>query len=190
MANDVDSKSKAAKEEGGVLETIKVVVQALLIALVIRTLLFQPFNIPSGSLIPTLLIGDYLFVHAGIRPGIAFDEQKGSDLRWIRDDFLSDRRDHGAIIVHGHTITDDIAEHPNRIGIDTGAYRSGVLTALVLEGNARRYLQTGTEDRSRHPRPVKPSCEDRARPSALQAAQPHRAHVRPSQDQPRHRDPL
>ena len=62
MANDVDSKSKAAKDEGGILDTIKVVVQALLIALVIRTLLFQPFNIPSGSLIPTLLIGDYLFV--------------------------------------------------------------------------------------------------------------------------------
>ena len=50
------------KREGGILETIKVVVQALLIALVVRTVLFQPFNIPSGSLIPTLLIGDYLFV--------------------------------------------------------------------------------------------------------------------------------
>ncbi|KQU50708.1 S26 family signal peptidase [Bosea sp. Leaf344] len=62
MAKDAEIKSKQAKEEGGVLETIKVVVQALLIALVIRTLLFQPFNIPSGSLIPTLLIGDYLFV--------------------------------------------------------------------------------------------------------------------------------
>ena len=62
MAHDVDSKKKTAKDEGGILETIKVVVQALLIALVIRTLLFQPFNIPSGSLIPTLLIGDYLFV--------------------------------------------------------------------------------------------------------------------------------
>ncbi|HEY5794098.1 MAG TPA: signal peptidase I [Bosea sp. (in: a-proteobacteria)] len=62
MANDVEAKNKAARDEGGVFETIKVVVQALLIALVIRTLLFQPFNIPSGSLIPTLLIGDYLFV--------------------------------------------------------------------------------------------------------------------------------
>ena len=50
------------QEEGGVLETIKVIVQALAIALVIRTLLFQPFNIPSGSMIPTLLVGDYLFV--------------------------------------------------------------------------------------------------------------------------------
>ncbi|MEN5082433.1 signal peptidase I [Bosea sp. TWI1241] len=61
MANDAEIKNKA-KDEGGILETVKVVVQALLIALVIRTLLFQPFNIPSGSLIPTLLIGDYLFV--------------------------------------------------------------------------------------------------------------------------------
>lgn len=50
------------KEEGGFGETVKVIIQALLIALVVRTLLFQPFNIPSGSLIPTLLIGDYLFV--------------------------------------------------------------------------------------------------------------------------------
>jgi signal peptidase I len=61
VANDAEIKSKT-KDEGGILETSKVVVQALLIALVIRTLLFQPFNIPSGSLIPTLLIGDYLFV--------------------------------------------------------------------------------------------------------------------------------
>ena len=61
MANDAEIKSKS-KDEGGILETVKVVFQALLIALVIRTLLFQPFNIPSGSLIPTLLIGDYLFV--------------------------------------------------------------------------------------------------------------------------------
>jgi signal peptidase I len=61
VANDAEIKSKP-KDEGGILETVKVVFQALLIALVIRTLLFQPFNIPSGSLIPTLLIGDYLFV--------------------------------------------------------------------------------------------------------------------------------
>jgi signal peptidase I len=53
---------KPGTEESGVLETVKLVVQALLIALVVRTFLFQPFNIPSGSLIPTLLIGDYIFV--------------------------------------------------------------------------------------------------------------------------------
>jgi signal peptidase I len=62
VAKDAEIKSKAGKDEGGILETVKVVIQALLIALVIRTLLFQPFNIPSGSLVPTLLIGDYLFV--------------------------------------------------------------------------------------------------------------------------------
>lgn len=90
-------------------------------------------------------VGDYLFVHAGIRPGVAIDQQKPGDLRWIRDEFLSDRRDHGAIIVHGHTITDDVETRPNRIGIDTGAYRSGVLTAIVLEGTGRRYLQTGAK---------------------------------------------
>jgi signal peptidase I len=55
----VDQRLK--KEEGGLWETIKVVVQALLIAVVVRTVLFQPFNIPSGSLVPTLLVGDYLF---------------------------------------------------------------------------------------------------------------------------------
>jgi signal peptidase I len=54
--------STVKKEEGGLWETIKVIIQALLIAVVVRTVLFQPFNIPSGSLIPTLLIGDYLFV--------------------------------------------------------------------------------------------------------------------------------
>jgi serine/threonine protein phosphatase 1 len=88
-------------------------------------------------------VGDYLFVHAGVRPGVAIDQQKSSDLRWIREEFLGDRRDHGAIIVHGHTITDDVETRPNRIGIDTGAYRSGVLTAIVLEGDTRRFLQTG-----------------------------------------------
>ena len=50
------------KKEEGWWETVKVIIEALLIALVVRTLLFQPFNIPSGSLVPTLLVGDYLFV--------------------------------------------------------------------------------------------------------------------------------
>lgn len=86
-------------------------------------------------------IGDYIFVHAGIRPGVSIEKQSLGDLRWIRDDFLDDERDHGAMIVHGHTICDDIDEWPNRIGIDTGAYRSGVLTAIILEGVERRYLQ-------------------------------------------------
>lgn len=54
--------TKETQEDGGLLETVKVIIQALAIALVIRTLFFQPFNIPSGSMIPTLLIGDYVFV--------------------------------------------------------------------------------------------------------------------------------
>lgn len=89
-------------------------------------------------------IGDYLFVHAGIRPGVPLDEQCDRDLMWIRDAFLDCPLDHGPIIVHGHSITPMVVERPNRIGIDTGAFVSGRLTALLLEGDERRYLSTGT----------------------------------------------
>lgn len=89
-----------------------------------------------------IAIGDYLFVHAGIRPGVPFAEQRASDLRWIRQPFLESRRDHGAVIVHGHTITEEIDEQSNRIGIDTGAYATGRLTAIGLEGEDRWFLQT------------------------------------------------
>jgi len=87
-----------------------------------------------------LRCGDYMFVHAGIRPGIRLDRQRPDDLLWIREPFLESRRYHGAVIVHGHSISQDIEERPNRIGIDTGAYRTGRLTALVLEGSSRRIL--------------------------------------------------
>jgi serine/threonine protein phosphatase 1 len=90
-----------------------------------------------------IVIGDYLFVHAGIRPGIAVPGQQVSDLRWIREDFLRYGGDHGHIVVHGHTISETPEDRGNRIGIDTGAYASGVLTALGLEGTDRWYLQTG-----------------------------------------------
>ena len=86
--------------------------------------------------------GDYLFVHAGIRPGVEVDQQSQADLRWIRDPFLCDESDHGFVVVHGHTITDEVDERPNRIGIDTGAYRSGVLTALAIEGTERWLIDT------------------------------------------------
>ena len=95
-----------------------------------------------GSFVDTCRFGDYLFVHAGIRPGVTLDEQAQSDLRWIREPFLLDDTDHGCIVVHGHTIGAKVEERPNRIGIDTGAYRTGVLTALVIEGEGRGYLQT------------------------------------------------
>ena len=87
-----------------------------------------------------ITIGDYLFVHAGIAPGVALDEQKRQDLRWIREPFLSHAKPFGPIVVHGHTITGAPEERNNRIGIDTGAYNSGVLTALMLEGGSREYI--------------------------------------------------
>jgi serine/threonine protein phosphatase 1 len=87
-------------------------------------------------------IGDYLFVHAGVRPGVALDKQVGADLRWIREDFLKASKHHGAMIVHGHSIVEEPELLPNRLGIDTGAYSSGRLTALGLEGEERWLLQT------------------------------------------------
>jgi serine/threonine protein phosphatase 1 len=87
-------------------------------------------------------IGDYLFVHAGVRPGVPIAEQESADLRWIRDEFLDSQDDHGAVIVHGHSIVETVVECENRIGIDTGAYRSGVLTAVGLEGTERWFLST------------------------------------------------
>ena len=86
--------------------------------------------------------GDYLFVHAGIRPGIALAEQAQADLRWIREPFLDHPARHELMVVHGHTIARDVEERSGRIGIDTGAYKHGVLTALVLEGVERRLLQS------------------------------------------------
>jgi serine/threonine protein phosphatase 1 len=84
--------------------------------------------------------GDYMFCHAGVRPGVALAAQKADDLLWIRREFLSDERDHGAMIVHGHSIETEVQLRSNRIGIDTGAYRSGVLTALYVEGNKRELI--------------------------------------------------
>ncbi len=86
--------------------------------------------------------GDYLFVHAGIRPGCPIDQQDPDDLLWIRSEFLNSREDHGVMVVHGHTPTARPDVRSNRIGIDTGAFASGNLTCLVLEGAGRRFLST------------------------------------------------
>lgn len=86
--------------------------------------------------------GDYLFVHAGIRPGCPIDEQDPDDLLWIRGEFLNSREDHGVMVVHGHTPTARPDVRGNRIGIDTGAFASGALTCLVLQGSGRRFLST------------------------------------------------
>jgi serine/threonine protein phosphatase 1 len=87
-------------------------------------------------------IGDYVFVHAGIRPDIPMRDQRPRDLRWIREPFLSHSTPHSRMVVHGHTIMADIDMQPNRIGIDTGAYASGKLTALCLQGEDRWVLKT------------------------------------------------
>ncbi len=100
------------------------------------------------SFIDSWRFGDYLFVHAGIRPGIALEEQRQSDLRWIRAPFLRDERDHGFVVVHGHTISEDVEERSNRIGIDTGAYRTGILTALAIDGEDRWLLHTGPPEQA------------------------------------------
>lgn len=90
----------------------------------------------------TFRFGDYLFVHAGVRPGVELAAQSQKDLRWIREPFLLDHSDHGFVVVHGHTISSEVEELPNRIGIDTGAYATGILTALVIDGGTRRFIDT------------------------------------------------
>jgi len=89
-----------------------------------------------------ITVGDYAFVHAGIRPGVPLSEQRPKDLRWIREDFLSAEDAYEKVIVYGHTINDDVVETGTRIGIDTGAYYSDKLTALALQGPDRWYLDT------------------------------------------------
>jgi len=93
----------------------------------------------------TFRFGDYLLVHAGIRPGVPIDKQQPRDLRWIRQPFLSDAHDHGCMVIHGHTISDGVDQRTNRIGIDTGAYRTGILTAAVIEEEDLRFLATGPQ---------------------------------------------
>ena len=88
------------------------------------------------------ILGDYAFVHAGIRPGLPLAEQQPSDLRWIRSEFLESERDHGHVIVHGHTISSGVEQRPNRIGIDTGAYLTERLSAIGLEGDRRWIIDT------------------------------------------------
>ena len=89
-----------------------------------------------------VLIGDYAFVHAGIVPELPLEKQSWQDLRWIREPFLSYAEPHSHVVVHGHTIYPEPELRENRIGIDTGAFNTGRLTALVLEGTGRRLIQT------------------------------------------------
>ena len=93
-------------------------------------------------------VGDYFFAHAGVRPGIPLGQQLPQDLMWIRKEFLESSKNHGKVVVHGHSLLRKPENLPHRIGIDTGAFATNVLTCLVLEGTSRRFLSTGsaTED--------------------------------------------
>jgi serine/threonine protein phosphatase 1 len=78
--------------------------------------------------------GDFLFVHAGIRPNVPIEQQDLEDLLWIRHEFLDSTQDHGKFIVHGHTPVPHPDIRRNRINIDTGAWRTGTLTCIAIEG--------------------------------------------------------
>jgi serine/threonine protein phosphatase 1 len=89
-----------------------------------------------------ITLGSYLFVHAGIRPDVPLAQQAPSDMRWIREDFLRHRHPHSYVVVHGHSVVAGVEMHHNRIGIDTGAWSSGILTAIGLESSRRWIIDT------------------------------------------------
>ncbi len=89
------------------------------------------------------VFGDYVFVHAGLRPRVPLEQQSEEDMLWIREEFLRAPPWSSQVVVHGHTPCPEPIEGPARIGVDTGAYATGVLTAVRLEADQRRYIQTG-----------------------------------------------
>ena len=94
-----------------------------------------------GNLVFSAELGDFFFCHAGIRPGVPLDEQEPRDLIWIRDPFLEHDGLFAKVIVHGHTQSRDPEVRRNRINVDTGAFASGVLTALLIEGSDKQFMQ-------------------------------------------------
>jgi serine/threonine protein phosphatase 1 len=95
-----------------------------------------------ASLELSLSVGEYFLCHAGVRPGVPLEHQRPEDLLWIRDEFLSNKRSFGKVVVHGHTPIESPEVLPTRINIDTGAFATGRLTCLVLEGAYQRFLST------------------------------------------------
>ena len=90
----------------------------------------------------THVAGDYFFCHAGARPGVPLGDQTEADLLWIRGSFLDDKGRFDKVIVHGHSVGEEVQADHRRIGIDTGAYATGALTAVKLEGKGQFLLQT------------------------------------------------
>jgi serine/threonine protein phosphatase 1 len=89
--------------------------------------------------------GDFFFAHAGVKPNVELPRQQEKDLLWIRNEFLSSNEDFGKIVVHGHTPTGAVEVAPNRINIDTGAFATGRLTCLVMEGEMLSVLDTADD---------------------------------------------
>ena len=85
-------------------------------------------------------VGDFFFVHAGVRPGIPFKDQKEEDLLWIREDFLLHERDYEKIVVHGHTPVAEPDVRSNRVNLDVGAYATGRLACLVIDGETLAFI--------------------------------------------------
>ena len=94
------------------------------------------------SLKPYHAAGDYLFVHAGLRPDVDMNEQSTRDMLWIRDEFLDDTRQFSHLIVHGHTPAETVYRDNRRIGLDTGAFLSGKLSAARFFGEDVTFLTT------------------------------------------------
>jgi len=95
-----------------------------------------------ASLRTSLSFGQYFLCHAGVRPGVSLERQSADDLLWIRDEFLDSTADFGKIVVHGHTPVVKPTSLPNRINIDTGAFATGRLTCVVLDGERRQFIST------------------------------------------------
>lgn len=106
-----------------------------------------------GSLPTFVRIGAYYFVHAGVRPGVPLDEQTDESRLWITDEFTGSDADHGAVVVHGHTICEDgVRFASNRIGVDTGAYRTNRLSAIGIEDDQIWVITAGVAiDEPRRP---------------------------------------
>jgi serine/threonine protein phosphatase 1 len=95
-----------------------------------------------SSLKNSITIGEYFLCHAGVRPGVPLDRQNNNDLLWIRNEFLNSDLAYEKMVIHGHSPNEWPEVKPNRVNIDTGAFATGRLTCLVIDGGRGRFLFT------------------------------------------------
>jgi serine/threonine protein phosphatase 1 len=115
-----------------------------------------------SCLVTSFTCGDFYFVHAGVKPGVALDQQAEKNLLWIRDDFLRSEDDFGKYVVHGHTPVRELDIRSNRANIDTGAFVTGCLTCLVIEGQDMYALAPSTHGASKIANEVRKSTVGQA----------------------------